>query len=50
MEFVLFLRPIIMKVKVTKHYAMTAYGRLDIQIGLFLTSTLVVGEWSAACR
>jgi hypothetical protein len=31
----------------TKHYAMKAYGGVDVQIHVFFTSTLVWGEWSA---
>jgi hypothetical protein len=32
----------------TKHYAMKAYGRVDVQIHIFLTSVLAGGEWSAS--
>jgi hypothetical protein len=32
-----------------KHYAMKAYGAVDIQIHIFLTSALAGGEWSASC-
>jgi hypothetical protein len=28
---------------------MKAYGGVDVQIRIFLTSTLVGGEWSASC-
>jgi hypothetical protein len=31
-----------------KHYAMKAYGGVDVQIHIFLTSALVGGEWSAS--
>jgi hypothetical protein len=30
-----------------KHYVMKVYGGVDIQIHIFLASTLVGGEWSA---
>jgi hypothetical protein len=33
-------------VPVSKHYAMKAYGGLDVYIHVFLTSALVGGEWS----
>jgi hypothetical protein len=29
-----------------KHYAMKAYGEMDVWIHIFLTSALVGGEWS----
>jgi hypothetical protein len=32
----------------TKHYAMKAYGRMDVQIHYFLTSALVGGEFLAS--
>jgi hypothetical protein len=28
---------------------MKSYGGVDVQIHIFLTSTLVGGEWSASC-
>jgi hypothetical protein len=31
-----------------KHYAMKAYGGVDVWIHIFLTSALVGGEWSAS--
>jgi hypothetical protein len=31
-----------------KHYAMKAYGGVDVEIHIFLTSALVGGEWSAS--
>jgi hypothetical protein len=31
-----------------KHYAMKAYGGVDIYIHIFLTSALAGGEWSAS--
>jgi hypothetical protein len=31
-----------------KHYAMKAYGGVDVYIHIFLTSALVGGEWSAS--
>jgi hypothetical protein len=31
-----------------KHYIMKAYGGMDIQIHIFLTSALVGGEWSVS--
>jgi hypothetical protein len=31
-----------------KHYVMNAYGGVDVLIHVFLTSTLVGGEWSAS--
>jgi hypothetical protein len=36
----------------TKHYAMKAYGEVNIYVHVFLTSGLVGGEWSASrpCR
>jgi hypothetical protein len=30
------------------HYAMKAYGRVDVYVHIFLTSTLVGGEWSVS--
>jgi hypothetical protein len=30
------------------HYAMKAYGEVDVYIHIFLTSALVVGEWPAS--
>jgi hypothetical protein len=30
-----------------KHYAIKAYGGMDVQIHIFLISALVGGEWSA---
>jgi hypothetical protein len=30
------------------HYAMKAYGGMDVQIHIFLTSALAGGEWSAS--
>jgi hypothetical protein len=30
----------------TKHYAMNTYGEMGVQTNVFLTSTLVGGEWS----
>jgi hypothetical protein len=35
-----------------KHYAVKTYGEVVVQIHVFLTSTLVGGEWSASrpCR
>jgi hypothetical protein len=30
----------------TKHYATKAYGGVDVYIHVFVTSTLVEGEWS----
>jgi hypothetical protein len=30
------------------HYAMKAYGGVDVYIHIFLTSSLVGGEWSAS--
>jgi hypothetical protein len=32
----------------TKHYAMKAYGGVDVLIHVFLISALVGGEWSAS--
>jgi hypothetical protein len=32
-----------------KHYAMKAYGGVDLYIHIFLTSPLAGGEWSALC-
>jgi hypothetical protein len=32
----------------TKHYAVKAYGGVDVQIRVFLTSVLVGGEWSVS--
>jgi hypothetical protein len=31
-----------------KHYTMKAYGRVDVEIHIFLTSALAGGEWSAS--
>jgi hypothetical protein len=31
-----------------KHYAMKAYGGMDVSINIFLTSALAGGEWSAS--
>jgi hypothetical protein len=31
-----------------KHYAMKAYGGVDVYIHIFLTSALVGGEWSTS--
>jgi hypothetical protein len=38
--------------QVIKHYAMKAYGGVDLYIHIFLTSALVGGEWLASrpCR
>jgi hypothetical protein len=33
---------------VSRHYAMKTYGEVDVQIHVFLTLTLVGGEWSAS--
>jgi hypothetical protein len=33
---------------ITKHYAMKAYGGVDVEIHIFLTSAVVLGEWSAS--
>jgi hypothetical protein len=35
-------------VKLTKHYAMKMYGKVDVQICVILISALVVCEWSAS--
>jgi hypothetical protein len=35
-------------VQLIKHYAMKAYGGVDIQIYIFLTLAIAVGEWSAS--
>jgi hypothetical protein len=35
-------------VLVLKHYAMKAYGGMDTQILVFLTSEIIGGEWSAS--
>jgi hypothetical protein len=32
----------------TKHYAMKAYGEVDVQSHIFFTSALAGGEWSAS--
>jgi hypothetical protein len=32
----------------TKHYVMKTYGREEVQIHVFVTSTLVGGKWSAS--
>jgi hypothetical protein len=54
-----FLLPSQLKVKkvklslcLIKHYAMKAYGGVDVWIHIFLTSALAGGEWSASfpCR
>jgi hypothetical protein len=37
------------KLSLCSNYVMKAYGELDIQIHIFLTSALVGGEWSASC-
>jgi hypothetical protein len=31
------------------HYAMKAYGGVDVQTHIFLTSALAGGKWSASC-
>jgi hypothetical protein len=31
-----------------KHYTVREYGRVDVQIHIFLTSVLAGGEWSAS--
>jgi hypothetical protein len=31
-----------------KHYTMKAYGVVDVQIHVYLTSALIGGEWSAS--
>jgi hypothetical protein len=33
-----------------KHYVMKTYGRLDVEIHMFLTSPLIGVEWSASLR
>jgi hypothetical protein len=34
--------------RLTKHYAMNAYGGVDVEIHIFLNTALVGGEWSAS--
>jgi hypothetical protein len=36
-------------VPMLKHYAMKAYGGVDVQIHVLLTFALVGGKWSASC-
>jgi hypothetical protein len=36
------------KGQVKLHYATRAYGGVDVQIYIFLTSALVIGEWAAS--
>jgi hypothetical protein len=36
------------KSKVKLHYAMKAYGGVDVQIHVFLSPALIEGEWSAS--
>jgi hypothetical protein len=39
---------ITLSLSLNKHYAMKVYGRLDVQIHIFLTSALPGGKWSAS--
>jgi hypothetical protein len=37
------------RVMLRKHYAMKAYGGVDIWIHMFLIPALIEGEWPASC-
>jgi hypothetical protein len=46
------IKKVKLSLSLIKHYAMKAYGGVDVYIHIFLTSALAGGEWSASrpCR